>query len=81
MSLKAIFFALGCLVAWFLLMPLFLLAGGVMLCAYAVFAELGSIVMGIPSNTLDTPVAREIARRMCGAYAVQARSTRRLPTP
>jgi len=43
--------------------------------------ELGSILMGTPNNTLDTPVAREIARRMCGAYAVQARSTRRLPTP
>jgi hypothetical protein len=81
MSLKAILFALGCLVAWFVLLPLFLIAGGVVLCAYAVFAELGAILIGIPSNTLDTSVAREIARRMCGAYAVQARSTRRLPTP
>ena len=81
MSLKAILFALGCLVAWFVLLPLFLIAGGAILCTYAVVAELGAILIGIPSNTLDTSVAREIARRMCGAYAVQARSTRHLPTP
>jgi len=81
MSLKAILLALGCLVAWFVLLPLFLIAGGAILCAYAMLAELGAILMGIPSNTLDKSVAREIARRMCGTYAVQARSTRRLPTP
>jgi len=81
MSLKAILFALGCLVAWFVLLPVLLISGGVALAAYATFAELGAFLMGMPSKTLDSSAAREIARRMCGAYAVQARSTRQLPAP
>jgi hypothetical protein len=81
MSLKAILFWLGCLLAWFVLLPLFLIAGGALLCGYAVLAELGAIFMGVPSNTLDKSAAREIARRMCGACAVQARATRRFPAP
>ncbi len=81
MSLKTILFSLGCLLAWFVLLPMLFIAGGVALFAYAIFAELGVFLMGIPSNTPDTSVAREIARRICGAYAVQARNPRRLPAP
>jgi hypothetical protein len=81
MSLKAIFFTLGCLVAWFVLLPLLLVAGGTALFAYAIFAELGSFLTGAPSKSLDKSAAREIARRMCGGYGVRARNTRRFPAP
>jgi len=76
MSLKAILFLLGCVLAWFVLLPLLVIGGGITLFAYAIFAELGEFLMGNPSKTLDTTVAREIARRMCGGYGVRARTTR-----
>ena len=81
MSLKTILFTLGYLVAWFVLLPVLLIAGGTALFAYAIFAELGAFLAGHPSDTLDPSAAREIARRMCGGYGVQARSTRRFPAP
>jgi hypothetical protein len=78
-SLKAILFTLGCLVAWFVLLPLLLIAGGAALFAYAIFAELAAFVTGHRSKTLDTSVARDIARRMCGGYGVQVRRTDAYP--
>jgi hypothetical protein len=81
MSLKAILFTLGCLVAWFVLLPLLLIAGGTALFAYAMFAELGAFLTGNPGKTPDTSAAREIARRMCGGYGFQVRSARRVPAP
>jgi hypothetical protein len=71
MSLKAILFALGCLLAWFVLMPLLVVGGGVILLAYAIFAELGGFLTGTTSKTIDTTAARETARRMCGGYGVK----------
>jgi hypothetical protein len=79
MSLKAIIFSLSCLVAWFVLLPLLVIGGGVALFAYAVFAELGALLVGSSGKTLDTSVAREIARGMCGDYRVPVRGARRLP--
>jgi hypothetical protein len=81
MSLKAILFTLGCLVAWFVLLPLLVIVGGTALFAYAIFAELGAFLIGNPRETLDTSAAREFARRTCGGYRVQMRSTRRFPAP
>jgi hypothetical protein len=80
MSPKAMLLAFGCLIAWFVLLPLFVVCGGFALFTYAVFAELGAFLTGKPSQTLETSVARELARRMCGGYPIQARSTRRLPS-
>jgi hypothetical protein len=79
MSSKAIFFSLGCLVAWFVLLPGLVIGGGLALFAYAVFAELGAFLAGIPSKTLDTTAAREMARRICPGYGVRASNVRRLP--
>jgi len=79
MSLKAILFSLGCLLAWFVLLPAMAIGGGLSLLLYAILAEFGAFITGRPSKTLDTSVAREIARRLCGGYGVRARSTRRLP--
>ena len=81
MSLKAILFALGCLVAWFVLLPLLLIVGGTALFTYAIFAEIGAFLVGNPGKSLDASVARDIARRTCGGYGVQMRSTRRFPAP
>jgi hypothetical protein len=79
MSVKAIFFSVGCVLAWFVLLPVVVIGGGISLFLYAILAELGALITGDRSKTVDASTAREMARRMCGGYAVQARSTRRLP--
>jgi hypothetical protein len=81
MSLKAVPFSIGYVIAWFVLLPVLVIGGGIALFAYAVFAELAAFLTGTPSKTLDTSAAREIARRMCGGYGVPARTGRRQPTP
>jgi hypothetical protein len=75
MSLKAILFALGCLLVWLVLLPLLIIGGGVSLFAYAIFAELGPFLTGNPRKTIDASAARETVRRMCGGYSVPARDT------
>jgi hypothetical protein len=67
---KAILFSLGCLLAWFVLLPLLFIGGGAALFAYATFAELGAFLTGNSGKTVDTTGAREIARRICGGYGV-----------
>jgi hypothetical protein len=79
MSIKAIFFSLGCLIAWFVLLPVLVIGGGLALFAYAAFAELGAVLAGIPSKTIDTSAAREMARSICPGYGVPAGNVRRLP--
>jgi hypothetical protein len=81
MFLKTILFTIGCLVAWFVLLPMLLVIGGAALFAYAIFAEIGEFLAGNPGKALDKSAATEIARRMCGGYGVQVRSTRRFPAP
>ena len=66
MPIKALLFSFGCVLAWFVLLPSLVIGGGLALFAYAIFAELGALLTGTPSKPLDTSVAREIARRMCG---------------
>ena len=73
MSMKAIFFALGCILSWFVLLPVLMIGGGIALFAYAIFAELGALITGHPYQPLDTSAAREIARRMCAGYGAQRR--------
>jgi len=80
MSVKAIFFALGCILAWFVLLPLLVIGGGIALFVYAIFAELGALLTGSPYQSLDPSAAREIARRMCAGYGVAA-DTRRRQSP
>jgi len=79
MSLKTILFSFGCVLAWFVLLPLFLIGGGIALFTYAVVAELGAILTGSRDKPLDSSVAREITRRMCGGYGVPARNSQRRP--
>jgi hypothetical protein len=56
------------------------IGGGIALLAYATFAELGALLTGSPSRTLDTMVAREIARSMCSGYG-KASAVRGRPAP
>jgi hypothetical protein len=76
MSPKAVFFSIGCFLAWFVLLPLLVVGGALTLFSYAIFAEVGTLLTGKPTKTLDSSVAREIARHMCG-YAAERRHTRR----
>lgn len=72
MSMKAIFLALGCILSWFVLLPVLVVGSGIALFAYAAFAELGALLTGHPEQSLDNCAARDIARRMCGGYGVAA---------
>ncbi len=65
MSLKVVMFYLGCVVAWFVLLPVLVIGGGLALLGYAIFAEIAATVTGRDKNSIDSPAAREIARRMC----------------
>jgi hypothetical protein len=65
MSFKEVVFYIGCAVAWFVLLPLLVVGGGLALLGYAVFAELADTLIGRERNSIDSPAAREIARRMC----------------
>lgn len=81
MFIKAILFPLGCILAWFILLPLLMIGGGLALLAYAVFAELAAIATGKTSKRLDASTAREMARRLCSGYGVTSRAARRQPLP
>jgi hypothetical protein len=75
MSIKAIFYAFGCLLAWFVLLPAMVIGGGAALLAYAIVAEVGKGMFGKPDVSLDSSKARAIAQRMCLDYT----SSRTLP--
>ncbi len=55
------------------------LAGGISLIAYAIFAELTAFLTGKQGKPLETSTAREIAHRMSSVYGVKARASRRHP--
>ncbi len=75
MSLKAISYSLGCVIAWFVLLPLLVIGGGLALFAYATFAELVALLTGRDGNSLDISAAREIAHRMCGGHSGRSRNS------
>jgi hypothetical protein len=75
MSLKALVFAIGCVIAWFVLLPLLVIGGGMTLLAHAIFGEFVTFVTGHADPSIDRSAAREIARRMCGSYAGRARAS------
>jgi hypothetical protein len=64
MSFKRVAFCLGCMTAWFVLLPLFVIGGGMALVTYAIFSEIGELLMG-KRPALETRDAREMARRVC----------------
>jgi hypothetical protein len=74
MSLKALFFSIGCLIAWFVFLPLLVIGGGTALLVHALFGELAAFLSGTSDPSIDRSTAREIARRMCGGYAGHART-------
>jgi len=64
MSFKNVVSYLGCVAAWVILLPAFVV-GAMALLVYAVFCELGESFVGGHAKTLDNSTARELARRMC----------------
>lgn len=58
-------FSIGCVVAWFVLLPVYTIGGGIALLCYAVFSEVGALVVGDTKASVDNSTAREIARRVC----------------
>ena len=65
MSFKQVMFFIGCAVAWFVLLPVCIVGGGVALLCYAIFSEVGEFVVGETETAVDNSTAREIARRVC----------------
>jgi len=72
MSLKTLLFSSGCIIAWFVLLPLLVIGGGIALLSHALVGELADFITGKADKGIDNPAAREIARRMCGGYRSRA---------
>jgi hypothetical protein len=79
MSLKALVFSIGCVIAWFVLLPILVIGGGMALLIHAIFGELMAFITGHADLSIDRSMAREIARRMCGGYGGRARANWRNP--
>jgi hypothetical protein len=65
MLFKAIFTSIGCMIAWFLLMPIFVFGGGATVLLYALTLEISSLLTGRGKKSPDPIAAREMARRIC----------------
>ena len=50
MSPKVVLFTLGCVLAWFVLLPVVVIGGGFALFLYAILAELAAFIRGKPSK-------------------------------
>jgi hypothetical protein len=70
MFLKTLLAALGCLAAWIMLLPIFVLVGVTALLLYTIVCELGALVVGGKAGSLDLDAARATARRICQGYEV-----------
>jgi hypothetical protein len=69
MLLKTLFSSVGCVLAWFLLLPVLAIIGGAGLFLFATLAEIAALFTGKPAKSLDPSAAREIARRICMGYS------------
>ncbi len=67
MWFKQVAFCLGCVAAWWVVVPLFVI-GGMALAAYAVFGEVGELLVPRKSPAMAARDARELARRICLAH-------------
>jgi hypothetical protein len=65
MSVKAFLFSLGCMVTWFVFLPVLAVGGSIALFGYAVLAEIGALLFGRTKSVVDPNTARELARRVC----------------
>ncbi|MGA2188970.1 MAG: hypothetical protein ABSH33_10580 [Steroidobacteraceae bacterium] len=65
MTIRSVFFFLGCIATWVFVLPVLAVCGVVALVAYAVISQLGDFLLARGDKALDQKTAREIARRMC----------------
>ena len=80
MNVKPLFLLLGYLFAWFVLLPLLFVVGGITLLACAIIAESAALITGNSDKSLDAKAARGIASRMCSGYGAKVRSISRHPS-
>jgi hypothetical protein len=64
MLAKQTLLSMGCVAAW-LVLPFLAVAGLAALATHAMAIELGEILVGKATKSLDQATARKIARRMC----------------
>jgi hypothetical protein len=67
MMFRAVFGAAGCLIAWFVVLPVVAVLGGAALFLYAALAETTSLITGYAPRTIDASAIRVTARRICRA--------------
>lgn len=75
MFFRVVAFYLGCAAAWLILLPAFVIGGGIALIVFALLGELGEFLSGARKSP-EVANAREIARRVCMGY--HSRSAARL---
>ena len=73
MLVRAIFVGVGCLLAWFVVLPMLAVLGGAALFMYATLAEISSLVTGTAPRTIDPSTLRMTARRICAGYSFSRR--------
>jgi uncharacterized membrane protein len=62
---KNIVFFLGCILAWFIVLPILTIFGLIALVGYATVSQLANAARGRAAKTPDASTAREIARQVC----------------
>jgi hypothetical protein len=70
MMLQRLALLAASLIAWFVVLPAFVLIGGGGLFAYAAIAELIDSARAIKTETLDAASVRKVATRKCESRAV-----------
>jgi hypothetical protein len=73
MLVRAIFVGGGCLLAWFIVLPMLAVLGGAALLLYATLAEISSWVTGNEPRTVDPSTLQTTARRICAGYSFSRR--------
>lgn len=73
MLARPILVVLGCLLAWFVVLPIVVVLGGGALFLYATMAELTSLIAGDASRTVDPATLRLTARKICAGYSFTQR--------
>ena len=68
MLVKEFLTGMGCLLAWFVVLPVLAILGGTALFLYATLAEITSLLTGTAPKVMDASVTRLTARRICAGY-------------
>jgi hypothetical protein len=70
MPVRSIFVAMGCLIAWLVVLPGLAVLGGAALFLYATLAEISCLLTGTTPRAVDPSTIRLTARRICRGLSV-----------